>query len=162
MEIPKSVEDAKRIDQSNHNTNWWDAIFKEIKNVCIAFEKYDGKQYEIPSNYTKMNCHLIFDINMGENFRCKARMVAGGHVTNVPSRITYSSVVSRYSVRIFFMIVALNDLKVIGCDIQNAYLTAPTQEKIWTIAGPKFVSEKGCIMMLVRALYGIKSSGAAF
>ena len=73
---------------------------------------------------------------MEENFRQKERMVAGGHVTDVPSRITYSSVVSRDSVQILFMIAALNDLKVLGCDIQNAYLTAPTEKKIWTIDGP--------------------------
>ena len=111
-----------------------------MKNFCVAFKKYDRKKSEIPSNYTKINFHLIFDIKMGGNFRRKARMVAGGHETNVPSRITYSYVVSRDSVRILFMIAALNDLKVLGCDIQNAYLTAPTREKIWTIAGPEFGS----------------------
>ena len=41
IEIPKSVEDAKQIDKSNHNTNWWNYICKEMKNVCVAFDKYD-------------------------------------------------------------------------------------------------------------------------
>ena len=86
---------------------------------------------------------------MGVNFRGIERMVDGVHLTGVPSSITYSFVVSRYSVRILFMIAALNDLKVLGCDTQNAYLTAPTWEKIWTIAGPEFGSEKGCILMVV-------------
>ena len=99
---------------------------------------------------------------MGENFRRKARMVAGGHTTTTPSSITYSSVVSRDSVRIALTISALNGLKVLGCDIQNAYLTAKCREKIWIIAGPEFGSEKGKIMLVVRALYGLKSSGAAF
>ena len=99
---------------------------------------------------------------MGENFRRKARMVVGGHVTDVPSSITYSSVVSWDSVKMLFMIIALNDLKVLGADIKYAYLTDPTREKIWTIAGPEFGSEKGCIMMAVWELYGLKSSGAAF
>ena len=89
-------------------------------------------------------------------------MVAGGYVTDVPSSITYSSVVLRDSVRILFMIAALNDLKVLSCDIQNAYLTDPTQEKIWTISGPEFGYEKVCIMVVVQALYGLKSSGAEF
>ena len=101
-----------------------------MKNVRVAFEKYDGKQFEIPSNYTNINCHLIFDVKMGEIFRRKARTVAGGHVTDVPSIITYSYVVSRDSVRLLFMIAALNNLKVLSCDIQNEYLTAPTQEKV--------------------------------
>ena len=126
IEISKSVEDAQRTDQSKHNTNGWDDICKEMKNFLVTFEKYNRKQYEIPSNYTKINCHLIFDVKMGRKFRRKAKKVAGGHVTDVPYSITYSSVVLRYSVRIIFMIAALNALKVLSYDIQNAYLTAPT------------------------------------
>ena len=61
-------------------------------------------------------------------------------MTASPSSITYSSVVSRDSVRIALTIAALNGLSILGCDIQNAYLTAPCREKIWTTAGPKFGS----------------------
>ena len=43
---------------------------------------------------------MIFDIKMSENFRRKARLVADGHKTEAPSAMTYSSVVSRESVRI--------------------------------------------------------------
>ena len=49
-----------------------------------------------------------------------------------------------------------------ACDIQNAYLTAPCREKIWTKAGPEFGTDEGKIMLVSRALYGLKSSGAAF
>ena len=79
---------------------------------------------------------MIFDIKLGENFWRKARYVADGHKTEVPASVTYSSVVSRYSVRICLLIAALNDLEVLGADIQNAYLTAPNREKCWTWAGP--------------------------
>jgi hypothetical protein len=106
---------------------------------------------------------LIFDVKMGENFRRKARFVAGGHTTEVPDYlITYSSVVSRDSVRIALTIAALNGLKVMACDIQNAYLTADCREKIWTVAGPEFGSEAGTIFIVKKALYGLKSAGAAF
>ena len=69
---------------------------------------------------------------------------------------------SRDSVRISLTIAALNNLDVLACDIHNAYLTAQCREKIWTRTGPEFRSESGCIMIVVRALYGLKSSGAAF
>ena len=59
-------------------------------------------------------------------------------------------------------ITELNKLKVLPCDIQNTYLTAKCREKIWTIAGPEFVSDAGNLMIVVRALYGLKSSGEAF
>ena len=99
---------------------------------------------------------------MGENLRRKARFVAGGHTTETPSTLTYSSVVSRDSVRIILLVAALNGLNIMACDIQNAYLTAGCLEKIWTIAGPEFGSEKGMPMIIRKALYGLKSSGAAF
>jgi Reverse transcriptase (RNA-dependent DNA polymerase) len=48
------------------------------------------------------------------------------------------------------------------CDIQNAFLTAPCREKLYTVAGPEFGSDEGKIMIVVRALYGLKSAGATF
>ena len=69
---------------------------------------------------------------------------------------------SRDSVRIALTIAALNDLKIMACDIQNAYLTADCREKIWTRAGPEFGSEAGTIFIVKKALYGLKSTGAAF
>ena len=162
IRVPKSVDEAKRLDRANGDTLWWDAICKEMKNVRIAFDEYEGDVKDLPSNYQQIKCHMIFDIKMGENFRRKARMVAGGHMTTSPSSLTYSSVVSRDSVRIALTIAALNDLSIRACDIQNAYLTAPCREKIWTIAGPEFGSDAGKNMLVVRALYGLKTSGAAF
>ena len=49
-----------------------------------------------------------------------------------------------------------------ACDIQNAYLTADCREKIWTRAGPEFGSEAGTVFLVKKALYGLKSAGAAF
>ena len=109
-----------------------------------------------------MKCHMIFDVKFGENFRRKARLVAGGHMTETPATLTYLSVVLHDSVRIALTIAALNDLQVMSCDIQNTYLTADCREKIWTYAGPEFGLEQGSIMFMRKALYGLKSSGAAF
>lgn len=163
IKIPKTVAEARQFDEENGNTMWWDAILKEMKNVRPAFEAWEKTKDEIPIGFQEIKCHLIFDVKMGENFRRKARFVAGGHTTDVPdSIITYSSVVSRDSVRIALTIAALNGLKVMACDIQNAYLTADCREKIWTIAGPEFGSEAGTIFIVRKALYGLKSAGAAF
>ena len=99
---------------------------------------------------------------MAENLRRKARLVANGNETDAPATLTYSSVVSRDSVRIALLIASLNDVEVLACDIQNAYLTADCREKIYFIAGPEFGSEERSIMIIKKALYGLKSSGAAF
>jgi hypothetical protein len=58
--------------------------------------------------YQKIRCHMIFYVNLGENFRRKARYVAGGHTTETLASLTYSSVVARDSVRIAFLLAALN------------------------------------------------------
>jgi hypothetical protein len=71
-------------------------------------------------------------------------------------------VVSRESVRIALTLAALNVLDVKMADIENAYLTAPITEKVWTLLGPEFGDDAGNRALIVRALYGLKSAGAAF
>eukprot|EP00978_Attheya_sp_CCMP212_P009047 scaffold21332_cov42-Attheya_sp.AAC.1 len=60
------------------------------------------------------------------------------------------------------MIAALNELDILGADVQNAFLTAPNKEKVWIRAGPEFGPEEGTIFLVTRALYGLKSASASF
>ncbi len=83
---------------------------------------------------------MIFDIKM-EDFRCKARLVAGGHMTKAPTTITYASMVSRETMRIELLMAALIDLNVKVGNVLNAYITAPITEKVWTVLGPEFSTD---------------------
>ncbi|KAL7545200.1 hypothetical protein ACHAWF_014099 [Thalassiosira exigua] len=112
-------------------------------------------------DHQKITCHMIFDVKM-EDFRRKARFVAGGHKTEVPKTITYASVVSRETVRLALLLASLNDLEVKAADIMNAYITAPVTEKIWTVLGPEFGEDACKSAIIVRAIDGLKSAGAAF
>ena len=69
---------------------------------------------------------------------------------------------SRESVRITFLFASLNDLYIFACDIGNAYLNDKYREKIWTESGTEFGTENGMLMIIERALYGRKSSVAAW
>jgi len=62
--------------------------------------------------------------------------------------------ISRETVRIALLLAALNDLEVKAADIMNAYITAPVEEKIWTILGPEFGADQGKKATIVRAIYG--------
>ena len=104
---------------------------------------------------------MIFDIKMDGRFTRKCRFVAGGHTTDPPGSSTYTSVVSRDSVRIAFLIAVMHDLNIWSCDIGNAYLNADCREKIWTVAGPEFGQKHGKVMIIKKTLYGLKTSGAA-
>jgi hypothetical protein len=102
---------------------------------------------------------MIFDIKMVGLVR-KACFMAGGHKTDPPAESVYSSVVTTESVRIMFLVAALNGLGILGADVQNAYINAKTDEKVHTTAGLEFGSNQGRPAIIVRALYGLKSSGA--
>jgi len=139
---------------------WMDALWKEMEAVRIAFEVQDADVKHLPG-YKKIPWHIIWDVKM--DFTRKARYVAGGHRTDPPKVLTYSSVVSRESVRMALFVAALNDLGVRLTDIGNAYLTAATTERCYVVAGDEFGPElKGRILKIVRALYGLKLAGAAF
>ena len=152
---------SHRIDKENGNRLWTDAISEEIVKVPGDVEECTKSPDKLVG-YQEIDLHMIFDIKLGENFRRKARMVVGGHMTKPPSSVTYSSVVSRESVRVMLMVAALNDLEIQSADIENAYLTAPCRERVWTRAGVEFGDDMGKAFMIVKALYGLRSSGAAF
>ena len=168
IRLPHSVKEALQIDKETGTDFWWQAIQREMKKVMVAFEyddtlltpeqaRTDKSKYV---GFQEIACHIIFDVKM--DLTQKARFVAGGHMTEAPASITYSSIVSRDSVRIAFLLAALNDLDIVACDVGNAYLNAPCRKKIWFVAGPEFGSRQGTVVKVVRALYGLKSSGASW
>ena len=71
---------------------------------------------------------MIFDIKINGKFTRKCRLVAGRHKTAPPLSITPSSVVTRESARMAFLIVFLNDLYICACVIANAYLNDPCRK----------------------------------
>jgi len=159
IELPKTVERALEIDKENGNTLWQDALAKEMKAVGKAFDFLNDGDPD-PVGHKKISVHIVMDIK--QDFTRKCRLVADGHKTDLPSSITYTSIVSRESVRLAFMIAALNGLDVQSADIGNAYLNAPCKEKVYIVCGPEFGAMKGRRARIVRALYGLKSSAAAW
>ncbi|KAI2501848.1 Reverse transcriptase (RNA-dependent DNA polymerase) [Fragilaria crotonensis] len=125
----------------------------------VAFEFSDDPSP--PVGYAKATCHMIFDIKF--DLTRKARLVLNGAKHEVPKEMTFLSVVSRDSVRIAFTLAALNGLDILAADIQNAYLSAPTDERLYVVAGLEFPPDlRGRPVKIVSALYGMKSSGARF
>ncbi len=129
--------------------HWQRALNKEMSKVKVAWNACDditpndvqsGKVKDM-IGFQEIGCHIVFDIKM--DFTRKTRFCAWGHTTNTPVAITYSSVVSRDSVQIGFMLTAFNGLDVIACDLENAYLNAPCMEKIWFEGGLECGSDKG-------------------
>ena len=168
IRVPKTVEEALAIDEETGTNFWRNAMGKEMGKVKVAWKP---KEHVTPEQvragkvadmigFQEIKCHVIFDVKM--DFTRKARFVAGGHLTEAPGSITYSSVVSRDSIRLAFLIAGLNDLDVLAGDVTNAYLNAPCREKIWFEGQLETGEDRGKVLIITRALYGLKSSGAAW
>ena len=157
VEVPRNYEDAIRLDVLNKNTMWQDAIAKEMGQIQ-EYEVFKDNGYNEPRDHKKIKVHLVFACK--HDGRRKARLVADGHLTEVPLESVYSGVVSMRSLRIMVFLAELNKLELWATDIGNAYLEARTKEKLYIKAGPEFGPLQGHILIIERALYGLRTSGA--
>jgi hypothetical protein len=160
IQVPSSVEEAYQIDKDTNTDYWHQAILKEMKNNAVAFKFLEeGERILVGSTWIPF--HMIFDVKC--DLTRKARFVARGHQTQPSSQLTYSSIVTRDSIRIAFLVAALNEQDILTADIGNAYLQAPVREQVHTTAGPEF-GPSGVMqtVIIIRAMYGLKSSGAAW
>ena len=161
FEVPKNYAHAMRLDKQNKNTKWKDAADLEIKQITEYKTFMDhGHHSKVPppTGYKKIRVHFVFDVK--HDGRHKARLVADGHLTDLPIDSVYSGVVSLRGFRLVLFLGELNGLQVWSTDIGNAYLEAMTSEKVYIIAGPEFGELEGHILVISRALYGLRSSGA--
>ena len=157
-QVPRGHQQAMELDQENGNTKWRDSEKKELGQI----DDYEtflnmGKGYKPGPDYKRINVHIVYAVK--HDGRHKARLVAGGHLTDTPIDSVYSSVMSLQGVRILTFLAELNELESWATDIGNAYLESFTKEKVYIIAGPEFGEREGCTLIIRKALYGLKSSG---
>ena len=126
----------------------------EMTSNRVDFEQYKGNTSNLVA-YEEVNGPFIFDLKLSENFRRKSRFVADGHLVQTPESITYSTFVLRDSIIILLLSAALNNLKIMGADVQHAILSADNIENHWIRAVPKFESEQVKVFIVIRALYGL-------
>ena len=161
VRVPRSKAEARKLDEEAGNTKWRDAEIAELTQL-EEYETFEdkGKLQSPPKGYKFIRVHFVYDCK--HDLRRKARMVAGGHMTAPMKDDSYSGVVSLRSIRICLLLGELNGLKVGVGDVGNAYLEAYTQEKVYIIAGPEFGELAGHTLIIRKALYGLRTSGARY
>ena len=159
VQVPYSVKQALELDRINGDTMWLDAIKKELKqlNEYQTFKLLDKGELP-PTGYQKIPYHIVFDVKF--DLRRKARLVAGGNCTSLEREDIYSGVVGLDSIRIGMFLGELNSLSCCAADVGNAYLYSYTKEKVYIVAGPDFGELEGRILLIVKALYGLRTSAA--
>src|SRR5687767_2171592 len=158
FEIPSDYRHAVQMDHRNDNINWQDAVDLEMEQL----DEYDtfidyGLNAAPPPDNKKIKVHLVFDVK--HDSRHKARLVADGHLTDIPVDSIYFGVVSLHGLRLIIFLAELNKLNLWSMDIGNAYLEAKTLEKVYIVTGPEFKEREGHTLVIYKALYGLQSSG---
>ena len=162
VQVPVGLKQAFALDKRNGNNDWENAIKKELKQLFDynTFKKLKPGEV-LPTEYKKIPYHIIFDVKF--DLRRKARLVAGGNWTDVGKDDVYSGVVGIESVRTGFFLGELNGLTCCAADVGNAFLYGKTREKVYIIAGREFGKElEGCVLIVYKALYGLRTSAARF
>jgi Reverse transcriptase (RNA-dependent DNA polymerase) len=158
IQVPRNVKEAYELDKKNGNSNWADAMKAEIDSLNEFNTFQDKGMIPYINGYKNIIVHFVFAVK--HDLRHKARLVAGGHLTDPSTEGTYSGVVSLRSLRIALTAAELNNLKIMVGDVSSAYLEAYTQEKVCFKAGPEFGELEGHLLVIERALYGLRTSGA--
>jgi hypothetical protein len=94
-EIPRTSEQAKRLDQKNGNTLWGETTALELGQIdeYITFiDKGHHTKVNPPSACKKIRVHLVYDVK--HDGKHKVRLVADGHLTDIPLDSVYLGVVS--------------------------------------------------------------------
>ena len=144
------------------NHKWRDANLLEHKKLAqYKVFKNKGKfSYDkVPKGFQLISVHTIYDVK--HDARHRARVVANGHLTDVPLESVYSGVVSLRGLRTCIFLAELNGMEPWATDISSAYHEAYTTEKVCIRAGPEFNELEGHLLIIIKALYNVGSDLAA-
>ena len=84
--LHKTVEQALTLGVKNDITFYADVVTEEIENVRVVFKILpDGIKALIGHQFVQY--HMVYDIKM-KDIKCKAKLVAGGHMTKAATTIT--------------------------------------------------------------------------
>ena len=142
---------------------WRDANILEHKKLAeydVFVDKGQFAESKIPKGYKKISVHTVFDVKHDGQHR--ARVVADGHLTDVPLESVYAGVVSLRGIRTCIFLAELNGMIPYATDISSAYLEAYTTERVCIRAGPEFGDLEGHLLIVIKALYGLRTSGKMF
>jgi hypothetical protein len=164
-QVPKNSREAAELDKRSGTTRWKEARAVELAQL-MDYETFENKGrrdkgMRAPEDYKRIVCHFIYDVK--HDGRHKARLVAGGHLTEVPTDSIYSGVVSLRSLRVVMFLAELNEMEHYQADVGNAYLKAYTKEKVYCIGTEDFGEDLNrCVLIIRKALYGLRSSGTCW
>ena len=105
---------------------------------------------------------MIFYVKLDYSFTCKAILVVNGNKVDTLPSMTYTSLLSRYSVSIVLMLDTLDGLCLQCTDVQKSYLNSNLKQKVLFYASEEFSNYKGKLVIVIRTFYGLKGVGSTW
>lgn len=88
--------------------------------------------------------------------------MSGGHLTKPVTDQSYSGMVYLMSSKVAILIDEINGHRTMVGNICNAYLETKTKEKVYFVSGTDFGCLKGHTMIIIKKLYGLRTSGTCW
>ena len=115
------------------------------------------KDAAAPDGYKRIKLITVYDVK--HDGRHKTRIIAGGHLTTMPTESVYSGVVSLTGIRLLVFLAELNGLQSWVPDTSSAYLQAKMKERLYVIAGCEFGDLEGHTLVIHKVLCRLRTSG---
>ena len=82
VRVPRNSREAEVLDKENGNTKWQDAMDEERDQLddYTTFKNLGKGIFPKDKGYKRINVHFVFAVK--HDLRYKARLVAGGHLTD--------------------------------------------------------------------------------
>ena len=163
--VPSTFKQAK---QSPEETKWSHAMQDEYDSLVRNDTWIEVPESEaVASGTTILTCRWVFDLKRnadGNVVRYKARLTARGFMQKygIDYTDTYASVAQLKSFRLLMAIAVVRDLDVYAYDISCAFTYAPLKEQVYMRAPEGFPSSPGTVLLLKKALYGLKNAPKAW
>jgi hypothetical protein len=140
---------------------FWRAAIEEELNSLISMNTWQSAQ--LPSGRTAIPCKWVFKRKLnadGSVERHKARLVLKGfrQRPGVDFDAVFAPVVRMSTVRLFFTVVASQDLECHQIDIKNAFVQGDLDQEIYMQQPPGFEDNTGSVLQLNKSLYGLKQA----
>ncbi|OBW64777.1 MAG: Nucleotide-diphospho-sugar transferase [Aureobasidium pullulans] len=156
--IPKSYQAA--IDDPTWGPLWQEA-FRLETDALWANGTFEITKPPTGANIITSRWVLAAKHNLdGSLQKLKARLVARGFTQKfgVDFDYTFAPTLRHDTLRVFFAIVAMEDLECHAVDVNNAFTESTLKEEIYMAAPPGMNIPPGCVLKVLRSLYGLKQA----
>ncbi len=159
-DIPTPLTYAEAVGDPIWGKMWKDAINAELTALAVNGtweEAVPPREANIVTSKWVFKPKLHTD---GSLDKLKARVVARGfsQMYGIDYEDTFAPTVKFDTLRVFLALVALEDLECHQVDVNNAFTESFLKETIYMAPPPGVTTTPGCVLRILRSLYGLKQA----